>query len=94
MSGRAETARFNIRANACEKICRIVADTWTELLTKKNGGLTRDDVTFIMQQVEGYTTSHAKTLSDVGLQGSWSNCVRYNWLLNRTRSLREDGVRI
>lgn len=51
LSGGAEMQKFNIRAGSLENVCRTIASTWLELITKRNHAITRDDVTFVMQQV-------------------------------------------
>src|SRR5690348_8682007 len=56
LSGGAEQAEFDIQAGTLEKVARTIADTWVDLLTKRNQKLTRDDLTLIMQKVEGYTS--------------------------------------
>jgi hypothetical protein len=62
-SGGAEAAKFNIHASTIEKICRTISDTWIELLIKDHKSLTRDDLTFIMQQVESFALPEAKSLA-------------------------------
>jgi hypothetical protein len=62
LTGGAEAQRFNIRAGAQESICRTIADTWTALLVKRSRRLTRDDLNFIMQEVETHALSQAKPL--------------------------------
>jgi hypothetical protein len=62
LTGGAEMQKFNIRAAALENICQTIANTWSELITKRNHSLTRDDLTFIMQQVESYAFTQAKHL--------------------------------
>jgi hypothetical protein len=65
LSGGAETAKFNIRTSAIESICRTIDNTWVELITKRNHSLTRDDLTFIMQQVENFAFAQANNLGFV-----------------------------
>jgi hypothetical protein len=62
LSGGAEMQKFNIRAGSLETICRNIARTWLELIRKRNRTITRDDVTFVMQQVEGFALTQAKSL--------------------------------
>lgn len=62
-SGAADATKFYIRAGAVENICRNIADVWTELIIRKNHRLTREDLTFIMQQVEGCALTQAESLA-------------------------------
>ena len=39
-----------------------IADTWVELVMRRNQKLTRDDLTFFMQKVEHYTSVQAPNL--------------------------------
>src|SRR5947209_6059747 len=62
LSGNAEQAEFDIQAGTLEKVAHTIADTWVDLLTKRNQKLTRDDPTLIMQKVEGYTSVQVRNL--------------------------------
>src|SRR5437868_10156708 len=64
LSGAAESTKFKIRISGIEGLCRAIAATWTELLLKKNHKLTRDDLTFIMQQVENCAFTQARNIAD------------------------------
>jgi hypothetical protein len=62
LSGGAEKAEFDIQAGVLENVGRAIADTWLELVTRRNQKLTRDDLTFIMQKVEHFTSVQAPNL--------------------------------
>jgi hypothetical protein len=83
LTGHAEVARFNIRAGAVEKVSRTIANTWVELLVKKQCRLTRDDLTFIMQQVEGHTLSQAKNLSAAMASGPGRTLLPGNYWMEQ-----------
>jgi hypothetical protein len=74
-SGPLEAEKLRIRVAASERACRALYEIWLDLITRRQGRITREDIAFIMAKVEGISIAHAK-----GMQGAHGESIMgANW---------------
>jgi len=61
-SGPFEAARLKLFLNSAEQICREVANTWRDLIIRKDGKLSQSGIAFIMSKVEESGQSQARNI--------------------------------
>ena len=69
LGGFAESERVRIRLDGAERKCRGLSEIWLQLIIKKNGRLTQEDLQFIMTRVKQCaSTTNVTSMSPGGLQ--------------------------
>ena len=63
LGGPLEMRKFNLRLDGEESKCRMQYDIWLDLILRKYGAITRDDIDFIMSRVERCTAAAAQNAS-------------------------------
>jgi hypothetical protein len=79
-SGMMMAAKFDIRAAAMERRLRSIADTWTELITRSKGSLSREDVTFIMSKVQAAAGASTQSLAAASVPEPGGPTTPSNWV--------------
>jgi hypothetical protein len=64
-SGNAIAAVMRIHIRNSERLCRAVADAWIDLIQRKNKCITREDIGFVMHQVETCAASRVASMSSI-----------------------------
>jgi nucleoside 2-deoxyribosyltransferase len=78
-SGPMQQARVELSISAAEGICREVANTWRELIVKRDRRLTQDSVRFIMSKVE----AHAQSLIRSSMMAMKAAASPPDWAVGR-----------
>src|ERR1700730_3508453 len=70
-SGPFEAAKIKLLLESFEETCREIANTWRDLIIRKDGRLTQSSAAFIMEQVEVFAHAQSRNIpSAMGAQGS------------------------
>jgi nucleoside 2-deoxyribosyltransferase len=77
-SGPIQTARLNLALDATEEISREVANTWRDLIKRKDGRLTKESVAFIMTKVTAI--AHTRIASFASAHQAREGTAPPSWL--------------
>jgi hypothetical protein len=65
LSGPFEQKQLGTRLRATEQMCRALCDIWLELITRRNGAISREDVNFIMDKVGVFARAQMEHLRNL-----------------------------
>jgi nucleoside 2-deoxyribosyltransferase len=80
-SGPFEAAKIKLLLQSAEEMCREVANTWRDLIVRKDGKLSQNSVPFIMQRVEEY--AHAQDRNIPPAMGTRGGVMPPDWIRNQ-----------